>query len=112
MLQMSNTDCLANVLSYLNNLNIFGKKLQISISKQSILKPVSKPTQLIDGTPTFKDYCTSRHNRYQTLEAAQKNKPLPPANVLHWYNAPPGITENDIADVIIIIIMIINIKLV
>lgn len=101
MLQMSNPDSLFNVIGYLNNLTIFGRKLQINVSKQAILKPVTKPTSLPDGTPTFKDYCGSRNNRYQTLEAAQKNKPLPPANVLHWFNAPPGITEKQIADVFV-----------
>ena len=52
-----------------------------------------------DGTPSYKDYMGCRSNRYQTQEAAQKNKPVAPANVLHWFNAPPGMEEDQIVDI-------------
>ena len=60
------------------------------------MQPVVKPINLKDGTTSYKEYLGNRNNRYQTAEAAQKNKPLPPSCVLYWYNAPPGITEEQI----------------
>lgn len=41
-----------------------------------MLQPVTKPKDLPDGTPSFKDYQGSRNNRYSTGEAATKNNIL------------------------------------
>ena len=60
---------------------------------------MSRPGELKDGTPSYKDYTTSRNNRYQNPDSAQKNKPVAPANVLHWFNAPPGIDEQRVVDI-------------
>ncbi len=96
-----------------------------SVIDQTVLHPVHKPKDLLDGTSSYKDYTKSRNNRYSTPEVAQKNnilfiltifdrdwpkkklfpwlfpflQPIAPSNVLHFFNAPPGLTEQQIADV-------------
>ena len=64
-----------------------------------MLNPVNRASELKDGTPSYKDYTTSRNNRFQTPDAAQKNKPVAPSNVLHWFNAPPDMNEQKISDI-------------
>jgi hypothetical protein len=61
---------------------------------------VSKPGELPDRTPSYKEFNLNRSNRYQTIEAAQKNKPIAPTNVLYWFNTPPGFDEDQLIDVI------------
>lgn len=96
MLQMSNAKALHDAIPTINNTLMFGRKIQLHVGKQTVLQPVVKPINLKDGTTSYKEYLGNRNNRYQTAEAAQKNKPLPPSCVLYWYNAPPGITEEQI----------------
>jgi heterogeneous nuclear ribonucleoprotein L len=62
---------------------------------------VNRPSDLKDGTPSYKDYSLCRNNRFQTPEAALKNKPLAPANVLHWFNAPPDADVQGIIDIFV-----------
>lgn len=99
MLQMSNAKPLYDAITHLNNTYIFGRKIQVHVGKQTVLQPVAKPINLKDDTTSYKEYISNRNNRYQTIEAAQKNKPLPPSTVLYWYNAPPGFTEDQILNV-------------
>ena len=82
-------------------LKTINKFLVKRITKQSVLNPVNRPGELKDGTPSYRDYTTSRNNRFQTPDAAQKNKPVAPANVLHWFNAPPGMDEQKIVDIFV-----------
>lgn len=99
MLQMSNAKPLFDSLPQLNNLYLFGRKINVHVGKQTVLQPVAKPINLKDETTSYKEYMNCRNNRYQTPEAASKNKPLPPSNVLYWYNAPPGVAEEQIVDI-------------
>lgn len=72
-----------------------------SVSKQDVLNPVQNPKTLKDGTPAFKDFTNSRNNRYSTPDSASKNNPIAPSNVLHWFNAPPDTTEDEIENVFV-----------
>lgn len=76
MVQMTNADPLKNILNDINYTIIFGKKIQISITNQKELNPVPNPIWLSDGTISYKEYHSNRNNRYQTIEAAQKNNIL------------------------------------
>lgn len=98
MAMMNASDSILNFLQYINNVYIFGRKIHIHVSNQNELKPAIKPGELHDGTPSYKDYSNCRNNRYSTNETASKNKPVAPANVLHWFNAPPGFTEQEVAE--------------
>ncbi|CAF0956051.1 unnamed protein product [Brachionus calyciflorus] len=98
MAMMNASDSILNFLQYINNVYIFGRKIHIHVSNQNELKPALKPGELPDGTPSYKDFSNCRNNRYSTNETASKNKPVAPANVLHWFNAPPGFNESDVAE--------------
>lgn len=68
-------------------------------SKQAYLNDVQQPFTLPDGTPSFKDYMGNRNNRFTNPEAASKNRILPPAKMLHFFNAPFGISEDQMKNV-------------
>jgi heterogeneous nuclear ribonucleoprotein L len=99
MVQMGDPVAVERCLSALNNVTFFGHKMQLSYSKQAFLNDVQQPFDLIDGTPSFKDFMGNRNNRFTNPEAASKNRISPPAKVLHFFNAPHGVTEDDIINI-------------
>ena len=70
-----------------------------SYSKQAFLADVSMPYDLPDGSPSFKSYVNSKNNRFLNSDMASKNRLQPPCKVLHFYNTPPGLTEEDLRKV-------------
>lgn len=68
-------------------------------SKQAYLNDVQQPYTLQDGTPSFKDFTGNRNNRFTNPEAASKNRILPPSKMLHFFNAPFGIAEEEMTRV-------------
>ena len=68
-------------------------------SKQAFLQDVANPHELRDGSPSFMDFMGSRNNRFTTPQAAQKNRIQPPSRILHYFNAPPGLNEDQIKQV-------------
>jgi len=68
------------------------------VSKQAFLQEVPNPHELPDGTSSYKDYMGNRNNRFTNPEAAQKNRIQSPSKVLHFFNAPPNITEKEISE--------------
>lgn len=69
--------------------------LFVSYSKQAFLNDVHQPYELPDGTQSFKDFMGNRNNRFTNPEAAGKNRIQPPSKVLHFFNTPYGISEDD-----------------
>ena len=57
------------------------------------------PYHLPDGTPSFKSYVNSKNNRFLNADMASKNRLQPHCKVLHFYNTPPGLTEDDLRKV-------------
>lgn len=96
MVQMGDPASVEKCVQALNNLTFFGKKMQLSYSKQAFLNDVQQPFELPDGSHSFKDFMGNRNNRFTNPEAANKNRISPPAKVLHFFNAPYGMTEEDI----------------
>lgn len=70
-----------------------------SYSKQAFLADVSMPYDLPDGTPSFKSYVNSKNNRFLNADMASKNRLQPPCKVLHFYNTPPGLSDDDLRKV-------------
>lgn len=70
-----------------------------SYSKQAFLADVSMPYDLPDGSPSFKSYVNSKNNRFLNADMASKNRLQPPCKVLHFYNTPPGLTDDDLRKV-------------
>ncbi|KAI1302318.1 Heterogeneous nuclear ribonucleoprotein L [Halotydeus destructor] len=99
MVQMGDAASIERCIGALNNLIFFGKKMQLGYSKQAYLNDVQQPYDLFDSSPSFKDYMGNRNNRFTNPEAASKNRISPPAKVLHFFNAPHSMTEEDIMNI-------------
>lgn len=96
MVQMGDVLAVDRCISSLNKITLFGNELQISYSKQAFLNDVLQPFLLPDGSPSFKDFMSNKNNRFKNPEVASKNRILPPSPVLHFFNAPFGITEGEL----------------
>lgn len=94
MIQMGDPVSVERAVSNLNGATFFNSKLQLGYSKQAFLNDVQQPFTLPDGTPSFKDFVGSRNNRFSNPEAASKNRILPPSKMLHFFNAPFNIPED------------------
>ena len=69
-----------------------------SFSKQPFLQEVQNPYELRDGTPSYESFENSRNNRFATQQAAMKNRIQPPSPYLHYFNAPPNMSEEQIRE--------------
>ncbi|GFY24746.1 heterogeneous nuclear ribonucleoprotein L [Trichonephila clavipes] len=99
MIQMGDPISVERAVSNLNGAVFFDSKLQLGFSKQAFLNDVPQPFSLPDGSPSFKDYMGNRNNRFTNPEAASKNRILPPSKMLHFFNAPFGISEEQMKKV-------------
>jgi len=99
MVQMGDAASVERCITLLNNTQFFGKKMQLSYSKQAFLNDVQQPFDLSDGSPSFKDFMGNRNNRFTNPEAASKNRISPPTKVLHFFNTPHGMTEDEIIQI-------------
>uniref|UniRef100_A0A8C1ME27 Heterogeneous nuclear ribonucleoprotein L like n=1 Tax=Cyprinus carpio TaxID=7962 RepID=A0A8C1ME27_CYPCA len=66
-----------------------------SVSKQQAVIP-SQVYELEDGSSSYKDFAMTRNNRFSSAGQASKNIIQPPSCVLHFYNVPPCISEDDL----------------
>ncbi|NWS09138.1 HNRPL protein, partial [Motacilla alba] len=64
------------------------------VSKQHAIMP-GQSYGLEDGSCSYKDFSGSRNNRFSTPEQAAKNRIQHPSNVLHFFNAPLDVTEDN-----------------
>lgn len=78
----------------------FDKELPFppSVSKQPAIMP-GQSYGLEDGSSSYKDFSESRNNRFSTPEQAAKNRIQHPSNVLHFFNAPLEVTEENFFEV-------------
>ncbi|KAM4695402.1 heterogeneous nuclear ribonucleoprotein L-like [Discoglossus pictus] len=74
-------------VTHLNNVKVFGKRLNVCVSKQHSVVP-SQIFELEDGTSSYKDFAMSKNNRFTSVGQASKNIIQPPSCVLHYYNVP------------------------
>lgn len=99
MIQMGDPLAVERSVSNLNTAVFFESKLQLGYSKQAFLNDVQQPFTLPDGTPSFKDFVGNRNNRFSNPEAASKNRILAPSKMLHFFNAPFGVSEDEMKKV-------------
>lgn len=99
MVQMGDSVSVERAIASLNKVSFFGHEMQLGFSKQAFLNDVKQPFDLSDGTCSFKDYMGNRNNRFTNPESALKNRISHPAEVLHFFNAPYGIQEQDIINI-------------
>ncbi|CAJ0929222.1 unnamed protein product, partial [Mesorhabditis belari] len=94
MVQMENSVQALTLVRNMDEVDLFGKTLQIRIAKQNEVIPDPDPFQLEkDLSLSFVDFTGSRLQRYLTPEFASRNHPIRPTDTLHFFNAPPTITE-------------------
>ncbi|XP_033729127.1 heterogeneous nuclear ribonucleoprotein L-like isoform X1 [Pecten maximus] len=99
MVQLGDSMAVDRALQNLNNTFFFGNKMQLGPSKQAFLQDVPNPHDLVDGTCSFKDYMGNRNNRFTNPESASKNRIQTASKILHYFNAPPNITNEDIEQI-------------
>ncbi|XP_012563622.1 heterogeneous nuclear ribonucleoprotein L isoform X1 [Hydra vulgaris] len=82
----------------LNNLTLFGQKFQLSFSKHPFIADSSQVTPLFDGSPSAVSYADSRNNRFKFIPGGVDvfSRIHPPSKVLHYFNAPPDCTEDQL----------------
>ncbi|EDV98253.1 heterogeneous nuclear ribonucleoprotein L isoform X12 [Drosophila grimshawi] len=97
MVQMGDSVAVERCVQHLNNIPVgTGGKIQIAFSKQNFLSEVINPFLLPDHTPSFKEYTGSKNNRFLSPAQASKNRIQPPSKILHFFNTPPGLTEDQL----------------
>lgn len=97
MVQMGDSVAVERCVQHLNNIPIgTAGKIQIAFSKQNFLSEVINPFLLPDHTPSFKEYTGSKNNRFLSPAQASKNRIQPPSKILHFFNTPPGLTDEEL----------------
>ncbi|XP_069810734.1 heterogeneous nuclear ribonucleoprotein L-like [Dendropsophus ebraccatus] len=87
LVEMGDEYAVERAVTHLNNVKIFGKRLNICVSKQHSVVP-SQIFELEDGTSSYKDFAMSKDNRFTSAGQASKNIIQPPSCILHYYNVP------------------------
>lgn len=88
MVEMGDSYAVDRAICHLNNYFLFNQKLNVCVSKQQAIL-AGQAFELQDGTSSFKDFHSSRNNRFSSPEQAAKNRIQHPSNVLHFFNAAP-----------------------
>jgi len=100
LVQMGDPVACERVINNLHGAHAFDSRMQVSFSKQMFLEDQNNPGDLKDGTCAFKDYHRNRNNRFSTPTSAAKNRIQAPCELVHFYNAPPGMIEEEILQII------------
>ncbi|XP_018331840.1 heterogeneous nuclear ribonucleoprotein L [Agrilus planipennis] len=74
-------------------------KLQLAFSKQPYLSEVTNPYPLPDKSPSYKEYINNKNNRFMNPTMASKNRIQPPSKILHFFNTPPQVTQDELVQV-------------
>uniref|UniRef100_A0A5F8HJ41 Heteroous nuclear ribonucleoprotein L like n=1 Tax=Monodelphis domestica TaxID=13616 RepID=A0A5F8HJ41_MONDO len=96
LVEMGDEYAVERAVTHLNNVKLFGKRLNVCVSKQHSVVP-SQIFELEDGTSSYKDFAMSKNNRFTSAGQASKNIIQPPSCVLHYYNVPLCVTEDTFA---------------
>lgn len=100
MVQMSDQYAVDRCMANLNPTDMLdGRELSLGYSKQPFVSENRGSFTLPDGTEGFKDYSSHRHNRYYNRASSLKNRIQPPSRILHFYNSPTNISEEELINV-------------
>ncbi|XP_040206714.1 heterogeneous nuclear ribonucleoprotein L-like [Rana temporaria] len=91
LVEMGDEYAVERAVTHLNNVKVFGKRLNVCVSKQHSVVP-SQVFEPEDGT--YKDFSMSKNNRFTSAGQASKNIIQPPSCVLHFYNVPLTMDES------------------
>ncbi|XP_053239513.1 heterogeneous nuclear ribonucleoprotein L-like [Podarcis raffonei] len=93
LVEMGDEYAVERAVTHLNNITLFGKRINVCVSKQNSVIP-SQLFELKDGTSSSKDFTMSKNNRFTNAGQASKNIIQPPSCVLHYHNVPLCVTED------------------
>jgi len=99
MIQMEDNLAVERCLNNLNSLEFFNARMQLSYSKQPYLNEVQSPHVLGDNTSSYADFSRNRNNRFLDPSKASKNRIQGPSSILHFYNMPPGMSNDEINEI-------------
>ncbi|KAJ4944959.1 hypothetical protein JOQ06_013498 [Pogonophryne albipinna] len=94
LVEMGDEYAVDRAVTHLNTIKVFGKKLNVCVSKQQAVIP-SQVFELTDGSSSYQDFNLTRNNRFSSSQSS-RNIIQPPAAVLHFYNAPPTLTQHQL----------------
>uniref|UniRef100_UPI0037E731C7 heterogeneous nuclear ribonucleoprotein L-like n=1 Tax=Semicossyphus pulcher TaxID=241346 RepID=UPI0037E731C7 len=94
LVEMGDEYAVDRAVTHLNSIKVFGKKLTVCVSKQQAVIP-SQVFELADGTSSYQDFSLTRNNRFSSTQSS-RNIIQPPAAVLHFYNAPPTLSQQQL----------------
>uniref|UniRef100_A0A674MH27 Heteroous nuclear ribonucleoprotein L like n=1 Tax=Takifugu rubripes TaxID=31033 RepID=A0A674MH27_TAKRU len=95
LVEMGDEYAVDRAITHLNSIKVFGKRLNVCVSKQHAVIP-SQVFELDDGSSSYKDFAMTRNNRFSSAGQASKNIIQPPSAVLHYYNVPPCISQEQL----------------
>ncbi|XP_063543498.1 heterogeneous nuclear ribonucleoprotein L isoform X2 [Cydia strobilella] len=99
MVQMGDGVSVERCVQNLNNVTVGDYTLTLAFSKQAYLSEVMNPYPLPDKSPSFKDYVGNKNNRFLTPASIHKNRIQPPSKVLHFFNTPPDVSDDQLLQV-------------
>ncbi|XP_050555909.1 heterogeneous nuclear ribonucleoprotein L isoform X4 [Spodoptera frugiperda] len=99
MVQMGDAVSVERCVQNLNNVTVGDYTLTLAFSKQAYLSEVMNPYPLPDKSPSFKDYVGNKNNRFLTPASIHKNRIQPPSKVLHFFNTPPDVSDEQLLQV-------------
>ncbi|KAJ8708102.1 hypothetical protein PYW08_010468 [Mythimna loreyi] len=99
MVQMGDGVSVERCVQNLNNVTVGDYTLTLAFSKQAYLSEVMNPYPLPDKSPSFKDYVGNKNNRFLTPASIHKNRIQPPSKVLHFFNTPPDVSDEQLLQV-------------
>ncbi|XP_062270965.1 heterogeneous nuclear ribonucleoprotein L-like [Scomber scombrus] len=94
LVEMGDEYSVDRAVTHLNGVKVFDKKLNVCVSKQRSVIP-SQVFELADGSSSYQDFSLTRNNRFSGAQTS-RNIIQPPAAVLHFYNAPPTLSQHQL----------------
>ncbi|KAM9726435.1 heterogeneous nuclear ribonucleoprotein L-like isoform 2-T2 [Menidia menidia] len=95
LVEMGDEYAVDRAITHLTGIKLFGKRLNVCVSRQRAVIP-SQVFELEDGSSSYKDFAMTRNNRFSNAGQASKNIIQPPSAVLHYYNAPPCTSQDQL----------------
>ncbi|KAJ8250841.1 hypothetical protein COCON_G00227630 [Conger conger] len=95
LVEMGEEYAVDRAITHINGITLFGKRLSVCVSRQRAVIP-SQVFQLEDGSSSYKDFTMTRNNRFSCAGQASKNIIQPPSCVLHFYNVPPCVSQDQL----------------
>uniref|UniRef100_A0A8C9Y3G6 RRM domain-containing protein n=1 Tax=Sander lucioperca TaxID=283035 RepID=A0A8C9Y3G6_SANLU len=92
LVEMGDEYAVDRAVTHLHAITVLGKKLNVCVSKQQAVIP-SQEFVLSDGSSSFQDFSLSRNNRFNQSQSS-RNIIQPASAVLHFYNAPPTLSQH------------------